>query len=202
MITSIDIEQAETRVSEARQRGARARMAARTDVEDAIQREVRRADEVKAAKARQDEALKARKIAEKPHAAELKSLNASLEKSAETVVRAQQEAAQALLKLVGALRDHNASASEVHARLAALGLPLGDEDATYETGHGRAGILRINGTPWGPVPEDALTQYVVAEVMKRVFGAKHTGARAQDVRVHSLLRGAGGMLTERLKAVA
>ncbi|WP_151477741.1 hypothetical protein [Streptomyces albicerus] len=199
MITDEDIEQAEARVTKTRERGHDAKMAARDDVAAMIEREVQAAEELKAAKTRQDEALKARKATEKPHAAELKALGATLSDSAGAVGKAHREATQALLKLVGALRDHNASVSSVHARLAALGLPLGDEDATYDTGAGSSGTLRLAGTDWGPVPADTLLQYATAEVAKAEFGPKHPAARVADPRIHSLQRGMGGALTERLK---
>ncbi|MFF5008037.1 hypothetical protein ACFY3G_35050 [Streptomyces phaeochromogenes] len=198
MITEQDIKQAEARVAEARDRGHRSKMAARDDVHEMIAREVQAAEELKEAKVRQDAALKARKAAEKPHAADLKAMGAKLSDSADAVGKAEQEAAQALLRFVTTLRGHNAVTADVHARLVALGLPLGDEDADYDTGHGSAGTLRLAGKPWGSVPADVLLQHVMAEVVKREFGAKHPAARVTDVRLLSLKRGMGGALTERL----
>ncbi|MGW2284940.1 hypothetical protein [Streptomyces phaeochromogenes] len=199
MITEQDIKQAEARVAEARDRGHRSKMAAQEGVEEAIQREAGRLADLIEARGRQDAALKARKVTEKPHAAELKALGAKLSDSADTVGKAESEATRALLRLIGTLRDHNTVTAEAHARLTALGLPLGDEDAHYDTGHGSAGTLRLAGKPWGPVPADVLLQHVTAEVVKREFGAKHPAARVADVRILSLQSGIGGALTERLK---
>ncbi|MFE0383932.1 hypothetical protein ACFW1F_07580 [Streptomyces bungoensis] len=193
MITDADIAQAETRVTEIRERSDRLRMANRDETADAIRLEIGRLTELKAAKEQQDAALKARKAAEKPYAAELKSMNAELSDSAKAVDKARQEAAQALEKLIAALRDHNTAVSSVHARLAALGLPLGDKYATYDTGHGSAGTLCINGVFWSPVPADTMAQHAVTKVMKQEFGEKHPAARMWDARIHSLVRGVGGL---------
>ncbi|MFJ4781813.1 hypothetical protein [Streptomyces sp. NPDC088794] len=174
MITEQDIEQAEARVTEMRERGTRLAMANREETADAIRLEVGRLTELRDAKERQDHALKARKTAERPHLPELKKLNAELSDSAETVDRARQEAAQALGKLIAAVRGHNDSIGAVHARLAALGLPLADESVDcYETGHGSAGVLRASGTVLAPIPADTLTLYVVSQVMAAEFGPKY-----------------------------
>lgn len=195
MITDQDIREAEAQVAAARERGARAKMAARDDVHEMIGREVARLTELREAKQRQDEGLKTRKVAERQHASELKAMGAELDSSAQTVDKARKNAARALEELISALRGHNTAVGEAHSRLAALGLPLGDEAVDqYDTGAGHAGALRVAGTTWASVPEDAMVAHVVAEVMKREFGAQHPAARVRDVRVHSLVRGSAGAL--------
>ncbi|MEW2254987.1 hypothetical protein [Streptomyces sp. NPDC047869] len=195
MITEQDIERAEARVTEMKERGKRLRMANRDETADAVRLEMGRLVELKAAKERQDAALKARKAAERPHAPELKKMGAELSDSAGAVDKARREATQALEKLVSALRDHNTAVSAAHARLLALGLPLGDEAVDhYESGAGGAGVLHLGGKPWAPVPVDTMVQHVVAELMKQEFGPKHPAARVRDIRGHSLLRGSAGAL--------
>jgi hypothetical protein len=141
----------------------------------------------------QDAALKTRKAAEKPHAPELRKLNAGLSASAGAVDKARQEATQALEKLVVALRDHNEAVGAAHARLVALALPLGDEHAEYDNGHGSGGTLRISGTYRAPVPTDTVVQIVVAEVAKRAFGLQHPAAQVRDIRAKSLARNNRGL---------
>ncbi|MFE6287694.1 hypothetical protein [Streptomyces sp. NPDC057877] len=195
MITDHDIEQAEARVAEVKERGELLRMANRDETADAIRLEVGRLVELKERKAAQDAAFKARKAAERPHASELKAIGAELDSSAGTVDTARQNAARALEELVTALRSHNTAVGTAHARLAALGLPLSDEACDrYDVGHGSAGALRLAGDMWAPVPEDTYTQHVVAEVMRREFGPKHPAARVRDIRLHSLQRGSAGAL--------
>lgn len=193
MITDADIAQAEARVAEVKERAARLRMANRDETADAIRLEMGRLAELKERKAAQDAALKDRKTAEKPHAPELRKLNAGLSDSAEAVDKARQDAAQALEKLVAALRGHNEAVSAAHARLVTLGLPLGDEHAEYDNGFGSGGTLRISGVFWSPVPEDTVVQIVVAQVAKREFGPQHPAAYVRDVRAHSLAHGNGGL---------
>ncbi|MFE6092728.1 hypothetical protein ACFQ7M_12155 [Streptomyces massasporeus] len=194
MITDEDIRTAEARVAEVKERGARLRMANRDDTADAVRLEVGRLTELKDRKAAQDSAIKARKAAEKSHTPEMKKMSAELSDSAGAVNTARDDVSHALDKLIFALRCHNTVVGAVHARLTALGLPLADEEAEYDTGHGSSGALRISGTDWKPVPEDAVVQHTIAEVMRREYGAKHPAARVRDVRAHSLLRGAAGGL--------
>ncbi|MCX3290042.1 hypothetical protein OR263_25580 [Streptomyces sp. NEAU-H22] len=194
MITDEDIRTAEARVTEVKERGARLRMANRDETADAVRLAVGRLEELRELKAAQDSAIKSRKAAEKSHTPEMKKMSAELSDSAEAVNKARDDASHALDKLIFALRCHNTAVGAAHARLTALGLPLADEDAEYDTGHGSSGALRISGTDWKPVPEDAMVQHTVAEVIKREFGAKHPAARVHDVRAHSLLRGGAGGL--------
>ncbi|MDX3634801.1 hypothetical protein PV728_32000 [Streptomyces europaeiscabiei] len=196
MITDRDVTEAEARVAEMRERGSRLKMAKRDEVSDAVRLEVGRLTELKDRKTAQDAALKARKAAERTHLPELKKMNAELSDSAESVDKAREAAAAALSKLIAAVRGHNDVLGAVHGRLTALGLPLGDEVVdTYESGHGSAGVLRVNGTVWSPVPPDTLTMYVVSQVVADAFGPKHPEARVRDVRIHSLLRASNGRLT-------
>ncbi|MFF4308503.1 hypothetical protein [Streptomyces sp. NPDC001507] len=174
MITDQDIEQAEARVAEMRERGDRLKMANREETADAVRLEVGRLTELKERKAAQAEALKARKVAERPHLAELKKMNAQLSDSAEKVDKARHDAAEALSRLISAVRRHNGSIGAVYDRMKELGLPAGDEVVDlYDSGYGSAGVLRISGTAWTPLPADTLTMYAVTQVMANAFGPKH-----------------------------
>ncbi|MFF6966033.1 hypothetical protein ACFY9G_22055 [Streptomyces anthocyanicus] len=194
MITDQDIAEAEARVRQIKERGVRLRMANRDETADAIRLEVGRLEELKESKAAQDAALKVRKAAEKPHTPELKKMSAELSDSADIADKARQDAVHALEKLVFALRGYNDTVCAAHARLAALGLTLADGDAEYDSGHGRAGAVRIAGTDWASVAEDVVVQIIVADVMKQLFGPKHPAARVRDIRAHSLARGSAGAL--------
>lgn len=201
MITTKHVEQAEAQVAEARQRAATLRKHGASDAEDMVQRAVVRAVELKENKARQDAALKVRKAAEREHTADLKAIGASLDDSSGEVSKALRDAAQTLVKLVAAVRSHNATVSAAHARLAALGLPIGDDDvATYDTGHGRAGQLSVNGRVWGQLPVDLMIQQAAAEVIGKEFGPKHPAAQVRDIRAHSLRRGASRTFVQPLNA--
>ncbi|MER7819948.1 hypothetical protein [Streptomyces sp. NPDC096153] len=201
MITTQTIEQAEARAAEARRKAAALRKHGAVDAEDMVQRAVTAAVELREAKARQDESLKVRKAAEKPHAAELREMGESLEASADKVATAAQGAAQALSGLVAAVTAHNEVVHAAHARLMALGLPLGDDAVSaYETGAGRDGELRVFGEYWSPAAADAVAQVVISGVMGSCFGSKHPAARVSDIRVHSLRRGSYGKLVDRITA--
>ncbi|MFF3690695.1 hypothetical protein [Streptomyces sp. NPDC002187] len=201
MITTENVEQAEARVTEARHRAAMLRKHGAGDAEDMVTRAVTAAADLWERKARQDEALKARKAAEKPHAAELRRLGKELDASADRLGTAAQTAAHALTKLIAAVTAHNGAVQAAHARLTELGLPLGDADvAEYESGAGRAGELRLLGEHWGPAPADTVAQFVISRVMGECFGPNHPGARIADIRVHSFTRGGAGKLADRLTA--
>ncbi|MGW3913183.1 hypothetical protein ACWEBX_16950 [Streptomyces sp. NPDC005070] len=188
-------EQAEARVAEMRERGARLRMANRDETADAIRLRMGHLAELKERKAAQDQALKNRKAAERPHAADVKAMSAKLSKSDDAIVKAIHDAARELGALFLTVRGHNDAIGAVHARLAELGLPLGDETVDcYETGHGSGGTLRLNGTTGTPIPPDTLTMYAVSQVMAEAFGPKHPEARVRDARIHSLLRASNSPL--------
>ncbi|MER6271501.1 hypothetical protein [Streptomyces sp900105755] len=195
MITDQDIEQAEARVTDMKERAARLRMANREEAADAVRLEVGRLTEMKERRSAQEEALKARKVAERPHLPELKKMSAQLSDSAEKVDKARHDAAEALSRLISAVHSHNGSIGVVHARVEELGVPAGDKVVDlYDAGYGSAGALRISGTTWTPLPADTLTMYAVAQVMSDAFGPKHPEARVRDARVHTLLRSGFGLL--------